>query len=415
MTGAAGACPPSTVVTPDGFRVDTTAEVWRVPTPSGLDSMDFQNLPAASPALQTHLKSFLAGRLAAASPGRIRRNLGSIRGLLASIFAKDGQRTVEELTLADLNSFASGVARSNKSVIQTLSMTLTAWRDTGVPGLAPDLLNALPGLKAADVRGPSPVRTRCPQRGALTRLERRAAMARLREAFHAGRLTLANYANAVLIMSLALRPCQVATIKVRDLKASPQPCGSTHVLRVMRAKQRSAKRGREYRDRKLPAEVGAILQEQCVEARRWAEARGMDGDAGPLFPRGPKRSGQTTERPELAGWESHARGGDLGKRFTRTMSSLGLTSTRTGRAQRITPRRARYTLATLHRAAGGSMTEVQDLLDQTSARATMAYVEPSREVTSRMEAAMASDLRAIASAFGALNPRANPRPYEGAN
>lgn len=400
MTGHDDFPPLPRVRTLDGYAVDTFAPVWRVPTPTELTVFDFGNLPGVSPKFHAALMRFVAGRLAAVSPRRAYSDFVTVRRLLSAVAARDRDRVVEELTWADLRAFEESERGRTRSVVHALGQTLRAWDRSGAPGLAADLRERLPTLETEYEPGPSPVRTRCPVRGALTQGERDEAMARLRESFGAGEVTVANYANAALVMVLALRPSQVAALKVRDLAAAAHPSGASHILRVTRLKQRWVRPGKSYRTHRLAPEMGRLLEAQRAEAVRRAGARGMDPAIAPLFPRCPTASSDPAKRPELPGWEGHAQGGDLGARFTRTMSSLGLRSARTGDQQRVTPLRARRTQATLHRAAGGSVAEVRDLLDQTSDRAPLAYIEPNRGVMARVEAAMAADLRAIAAAFG---------------
>ena len=402
MTGHDDAPSLPRVVTLDGYVVDTSTPVWRVPTPIGLNVFNLGNLPGASPRLRMALMRFVANLLTTVSPGRAYTHLVNVRRLLSGVAAGNHDRVIEEVTSADLRVFEESERGQSRSVIRSISETLWAWNRSGAAGLAADLRERLPALKARYEPGLSPVHTRCPVRGALTQSERNEAMARLREKFEAGKITVANYANAVLIMVLALRPSQVAALKVCDLAAAAHPSGASHTLRITRLKQRRIRPGRSYRTRRLAPEMGRLLEAQRIEVMRWAGARGMNLAVAPLFPRSPNASSDPARRPELLGWEGHAQGVDLGRRFTQVMSSLGLRSARTGAQQRVTSVRARRTLATLHRAAGGSVAEVRDLLDHTSDQACLAYIEPSRDVMTRVEAAMVADLRAIAAAFGPL-------------
>ena len=402
MTGHDDFPPLPHVRTLDGYVVDTSTPVWRVPTPIGLCVFNFSSISGMGSEFRAALMQFVAYRLVAVSPSSAYGDLVYVRRFLSTVTARNHDRVVEEVTWADFRAFEENELGRTRSVVHGLGATLRAWDRLGAAGLAADLRERLPRLEAGYEPNPSPVRTRCPFRGALTLGERDEVMARLREDFEAGKIITSNYAEAALIMVLALRPSQVVALKVRDLAAAAHPSGASHTLRVTRVKQRRVRPGESYKTHRLTPIMGQLLETQRSEAVRWAGTRGMDPAVAPLFPRRPNVSSDSIKRPELPGWEGHARAGDLGQRFTQTMSSLGLRSARTGAKQRVTSLRARRTLATLHRAGGGSVAEVRGLLDHSSNQASLVYIEPNRNVMARVEAAMAADLRVISAAFGPL-------------
>lgn len=64
----------------DGFVFDPNENLWRVPTPTGLASFNFNNLPGASEQLCQRIKEVSAALLASISPKRAEQALSALRG-----------------------------------------------------------------------------------------------------------------------------------------------------------------------------------------------------------------------------------------------------------------------------------------------------------------------------------------------
>ncbi len=302
MTSLFASSSTNCILTLDDYSVNTSASVWHVPTAIGLYSFNFENLRGASRKLNKYIKLFIGMRLCVASPAYVLRELLSIRLLLSYAVQQKSSRLVDELTWMDVLSL--GICeRHARSVVPALGATLRAWDRSGVGGLSKDLRANLPSLDTEFVPGPSPVLTRCPVRGSLTRSEQKEAIAELRRAFDEGRVKTASYVNAMVILVLALRPGQVAAIKVRDVSVAPHLSGASHALEVTRLKQRRSRPGQTFTTRRLAPGLGSILELQCEVAKRWAAARSMEPGSAPLFPRAQRETSGLGERPELPGFE----------------------------------------------------------------------------------------------------------------
>ena len=181
MTGHDDFPPLPHVRTLDGYVVDTSTPVWRVPTPIGLCVFNFSSISGMGSEFRAALMQFVAYRLVAVSPSSAYGDLVYVRRFLSTVTARNHDRVVEEVTWADFRAFEENELGRTRSVVHGLGATLRAWDRSGAAGLAADLRERLPRLEAGYEPNPSPVRTRCPFRGALTLGERDEVMARLRE------------------------------------------------------------------------------------------------------------------------------------------------------------------------------------------------------------------------------------------
>ena len=385
------------VTTVDGYVLDYDAPIWLVPTPTGLNSIAVHDLPGADDDLRRNARELFAMRLGEVSPGRVMGELSAFRRLLSVALASGGE-ALNSIGWKHFTTFSERFREATPHSVFEAGQVLKCWARLNVQGLDADLLARLPTLDDSYAPRESPVRIRCPERGALTKSELADVVAKLHAAAASGTVTPGNYVLCLIFLTFALRPGQAALLKARDIIEAER--GETSCLRIARLKQRGARPGTVHRIRPLVDRLGRLLAAQAGRARAEARKRGVDPDAAPLFPR--QRSGRYDHdgvRPELPGYEGHSTSSDLANRFARTMDALGAVSERTGKSQRITPIRGRRTMGTLRTAAGDGADKVGDLLDHGSTKNLSSYCEPSRAVMSRIEVAADRDLRAIARAF----------------
>lgn len=391
----------------DGFPFDAAEDLWRVPTPTGLASFNFHNLPGASERLRQCIKEVSAALLASISPKRAEQALSAFRVLIRESSA---ERTLDSIGLSDVVRFGESRGARQLYQLRRLKEHLLLWMGLGIPGLERDLQNALPRLATERHEIGNAVRTMDADRGPLTDLEFEAVVTAMRSEFATGRIGLGDYTLMTLALTLGARPQQLATMKCKDFTVTPRrQGGDVFILQVTRLKQGKGIRPRTlFRPRELSAGVGALVQEQCKMAARWAKEHGVDAGEAPIFP----SPGYSKSEGMLdIGLFGHYAGRGISDKLSRLFQRLQVRSHRTGKPLELAPVRLRRTLGTRAAAEGCSAPVIADLMDHSWIDSSLVYIETRPTMIERIDKALALQIAPLAQAFtGILTPRDDVSP-----
>lgn len=399
---ARGPLRPALSRTLDGFPFDPAEDLWRVPTPTGLASFNFHNLPGASEHLRQRIKEVSAALLASITPKRAEQALSAFRVLVRESSA---DRTLDSIALTDVVRFGESLGARQLHQLRRLKEHLLLWMGLGIPGLERDLQDALPRLATERHEIGNAVRTMDADHGPLTDLEFESVVTAMRRDFSSGRIGLHDYTLMTLALTLDARPLQLATMKCKDFTETPrQQGGSVFILQVTRLKQGKGIRPRTlFRPRELSAGVGALVQAQCSIAAQWAREHGIAAGDSPIFPSPMYRKSEGM--PEI-GLLGHYAGRSISDKLSRLFQGLQVHSHRTGKPLELAPVRLRRTLGTRAAAEGCPASVIADLMDHSWIDSSLVYIETRPAMIERIDKALAMQIAPLAQAFaGTLMPR----------
>lgn len=386
----------------DGFLFDPAEDLWRVPTPTGLASFNFHNLPGASERLRQCIKEVSAALLASITPKRAEQALSAFRVLVRESSAG---HTLDSIALIDVVRFGESLGARQLYQLRRLKEHLLLWVDLGIPGLERDLQDALPRLSTERHEIGNAIRTMDADRGPLTDLEFEAVVTAMRREFAGGRISLDDYTLMTLALTLGARPQQLATMKCKDFTETPrQQGGSVFILQVTRLKQGKGIRPRTlFRPRELSAGVGALVKAQCSNAAQWAAEHGIAAGDAPIFPS--QVQGKSEGMLDI-GLLGHHAGRGISAKLSRLFQGLQVHSHRTGRPLELAPVRLRRTLGTRAAAEGCPAPVIADLMDHSWIDSSLVYIETRPAMIERIDKALALQIAPLAQAFaGTLVPR----------
>ncbi len=396
MARGAGNRAPTLTATSDGVGAsyDPAASVWSIPAPGGLVRFDFCSLPGASTGLRASAKQAIQAALAQSPARSVYGDFDSIRGMLRRV-AGSVDVSIATITPELLCEHDAALLPGRRHLSARLASALRRWHLSGAGGLSPDLPAWLAGQPSRAHDAGRAVRTLCPAQGALQAPERDALLAALHAGAAAGAVPGSDYAMCLLVAVLALRPMQVACLKIGDLRRPPVPGMFAADLLVTRLKQRNGLRPREeFTARGLVASLASVLEAQCARAATRAEALGVAPCDAPMFP-------ATRAVGNAAGFAGHVSAALVGARVARTLSRLSVLPECKGGGARVYPLRLRRTFATLLSVEGCGLAEISTLLDHTGPDMARAYIEAAPGLGRRLSQASSEGFKALAAGFAA--------------
>lgn len=379
---------PHMAVSADGAEFFPRAESWRFRSGVREIFIDFSALEGCSPLLVSEFRRlmlwYVENRSASHAQGVYQRFLHFAR------FHKE-YSGIEEITSDHIIRYRAALGPDHKWYLTTLSGSLMRWVDLGYLGVHDEAYKLLKRLRLSGNRKGEAVRTACPISGPLTDIEFTGLLTALKNALRHGVITDEQYLMAWLCIGFAIRPSQVAALKICDLVKSELFEGSD-ALRIPRAKQRHQSIRGEFKERPLLSELALQLERQRddVTARMKQEfcPEGM-----PLFP-APKSASSWAP-----GFEWHSTSREISERIIGCLEGLDVHSERTGLPMRLNATRLRRTLGTRAAAEGRGEMVIAELLDHSDLQNVRVYVEARPDIIDRLNEAIASALAPLAQAF----------------
>lgn len=389
-------------LTRDGVAFDPRADAWSLATPAGPVMFDFDALAGVSAAIRAGAKLAMRASLATLPTRTVHRDFTSLRSLFKHASATRPDTTLEEVTSDLLSDYEASLPAGCRHRAGRLAVALRRWQAVGAGGLCRTLgfwLSWVPS--EAHVPGHA-VRTCCPRRGALRPSDADALLADLHEAYRSARLPLAAYAMALLVVVLALRPMQVACLKVSDLRAPNDPGMFAADLLVTRLKQRGVLPRELFAPRGLVAAMGEVIGLQCAAAASLAVGRGLPAASAAMFP----AWGRAVRF--APGFEGHPSSSAVSRRVSAILDRL-LASREGAGADHAFPLRSRRTLATRLYDEGCGIPEISVILDHTGRDGARAYIEASADLAPRLETSLGKHFSALGARFLRPGPMGSDR------
>lgn len=282
---------------------------------------------------------------------------------------------------------------------------LIKWFEFGYPGIDESAVDLLKHFDLKIKKAGQSVLQDDPTGGPLTTEEHTSLMKAMNHAYRIGKLSLSDYAISLLISLTGRRPQQLVMLKYKDLLQKNLDNGKVeYLISVPRVKQR----GKQLQYRELPiiSEVASIVQLQANHSVRLVEqtlGKTLDDHAKgkvPVFLNEEKlldlaiidfnflESDKIYVKPTIAN-----------RALKNIVNTGNLISNRTGCLLNATPRRLRYTIATMLAKDGHNANTIAELLDHSSTSSTGIYIKNLAESVERIDSAVSDQLSFVAEIF----------------
>lgn len=291
------------------------------------------------------------------------------------------------------------------SYFRGLRPFFTKWFESGYPGIDASAIEIAKHFDLKIKKAGQPILQDDPTVGPLTKEEHTSLIKAMSHAYSIGELSLSDYAISLLISLTGRRPQQLVMLEYKDLLQKNLDTGKVeYLISVPRVKQR----GKQLQYRELPmiSEVASIVQLQANHSVRLVEqtlGKTLDDhDKGkvPVFLNEDKlldlaiidfnflESNKIYAKPTIAN-----------RALKNIVNTVNLISNRTGSLLNATPRRLRYTIATMLAREGHNANTIAELLDHSSTSSTGIYIKNLAESVERIDSAVSEQLSFVADIF----------------
>ncbi|HHD0741751.1 tyrosine-type recombinase/integrase [Citrobacter freundii] len=291
------------------------------------------------------------------------------------------------------------------SYLRGLRPFFTKWFELGYPGIDESAVEIAKHFDLKIKKSGQPILQDDPTVGPLTKEEHTSLIKAMSHAYSIGELSLSDYAISLLISLTGRRPQQLVMLKYKDLLQKNLDNGKVeYLISVPRVKQR----GKQLQYRELPiiSEVASIVQLQANHSVRLVEqnlGKTLDDHAKgkvPVFLNEEKlldfavidfnflESNKIYAKPTIAN-----------RALKNIVNTGNLISNRTGSLLNVTPRRLRYTIATMLAKDGHNANTIAELLDHSSTSSTGIYIKNLAESVERIDSAVSEQLSFVAEVF----------------
>lgn len=281
----------------------------------------------------------------------------------------------------------------------------TKWFESGYPGIDESAVEIAKHFDLRIKKSGQPILQDDPTVGPLTKEEHTSLIKAMSQAYSIGELSLSDYAISLLITLTGRRPQQLVMLKYKDLLQKNLDNGKVeYLISVPRVKQR----GKQLQYRELPiiSEVASIVQLQANHSVRLVEqtlGKTLDDHAKskvPVFLNEKKLLDLAIiDFNFLEASKIYAKPTIANRALKNIVNTGKLISNRTGSPLNATPRRLRYTIATMLAKDGHNANTIAELLDHSSTSSTGVYIKNLAESVERIDSAVSEQLSFVAEVF----------------
>lgn len=383
---------PAIVKTRSGVYFNPNLEQWVFRDGVNRVSIRFDSIPNVCGPLIFGLKKTLVWYFENRAPGTVCQLFSGFMWL-CRFLALDRVNSVLSISAESVMAFRSSSDAAGYRLAGLRSLLLK-WFELGVPGVdrgAAELLSRTM-LKQSPVG--VAVATLDPEKGPLSDAEFEGLQERLNRYFSLNKINLENLLICRLLMSLGVRPIQLASLKCCDLVFSNEIDGD-YVLKVPRAKQRGGFARSEFKMRKLVRQIGEPLAAHVSAVMDEYSGLLADNSMLPIFPQR-----QNIENSDAPGFEFHMSSVSIGSRASDTLKKIGATSERLdGRLMPISSIRLRRTFATRAAEEGWPILILAELMDHTNTKHVEVYAGLTSRIRAKFSRALAMEMAPISNAF----------------
>ncbi|EBZ1828682.1 site-specific integrase, partial [Salmonella enterica subsp. enterica serovar Singapore] len=291
------------------------------------------------------------------------------------------------------------------SYFRGLRPFFTKWFELGYPGIDESAVEIAKHFDLKIKKAGQPILQDDPTVGPLTKEEHTSLIKAMSHAYSIGELSLSDYAISLLISLTGRRPQQLVMLKYKDLLQKKLDNDKVeYLISVPRVKQRSKQL--QYRELPIISEVASIVQLQANQSVRFVEqtlGKTLDDyNKGkvPVFLNEEKLLDLVIKDCNfLESNKIYAKPTIANRALKNIVKTGNLISNRTGSLLNATPRRLRYTIATMLAKDGHNANTIAELLDHSSTSSTGIYIKNLAESVERIDSAVSEQLSFVAEIF----------------
>ncbi|EEY4700025.1 site-specific integrase, partial [Salmonella enterica] len=321
---------------------------------------------------------------------------------MESLIRKLSPTNIDDKILIEYQNKQSSKAPASFRVLRPF---LIKWFEFGYPGIDESAVELLKHLDLKIKKAGQSVLQDDPTGGPLTKEEHTSLNRAMNHAYRIGVLSLSDYAISLLMSLTGRRPQQLVMLKYKDLLQKNLDNGKVeYIISVPRVKQR----GKQLQYRKLPiiSEVASIVQLQANHSVRLVEltlGKTLDDHAKgkvPVFLNEEKLLDLAIiDSNFLESNKIYAKPTIANVALKNIVNNGNVISNRTGSLLNVTPRRLRYTIATMLAREGHNANTIAELLDHSSTSSTGIYIKNLAESVERIDSAVSEQLSFVADIF----------------
>lgn len=282
---------------------------------------------------------------------------------------------------------------------------LIKWFEFGYPGIDESAVDLLKHLDLKIKKSGQSVLQDDPTKGPLTKEEHTSLITAMNHAYRIGVLSLSDYAISLLMSLTGRRPQQLVMLKYKDLLQKNLDNGKVeYLISVPRVKQRGKKL--QYRELPIISEVASIVQLQANQSVRFVEqtlGKTLDdynkGQVPVFLNEEILLDLAIIDSNFLESNKIYAKPTIANTALKNIINTENLISNRTGSLLNATPRRLRYTIATMLAREGHNANTIAELLDHSSTSSTGIYIKNLAGSVERIDSAVSEQLSFVADIF----------------
>ncbi|MCT6994975.1 site-specific integrase, partial [Salmonella enterica subsp. enterica serovar Javiana] len=275
---------------------------------------------------------------------------------------------------------------------------LIKWFEFGYPGIDESAVDLLKHLDLKIKKSGQSVLQDDPTKGPLTKEEHTSLITAMNHAYRIGVLSLSDYAISLLMSLTGRRPQQLVMLKYKDLLQKNLDNGKVeYLISVPRVKQRGKKL--QYRELPIISEVASIVQLQANQSVRFVEqtlGKTLDdynkGKVPVFLNEEILLDLAIIDSNFLESNKIYAKPTIANTALKNIINTENLISNRTGSLLNATPRRLRYTIATMLAREGHNANTIAELLDHSSTSSTGIYIKNLAGSVERIDSAVSEQL-----------------------
>ena len=321
---------------------------------------------------------------------------------MESLIRKLSPTHIDDKVLIEYQNKQSSKAPASFRVLRPF---LIKWFEFGYPGIDESAVELLKHFDLKIKKAGQSVLQDDPTGGPLTKEEHTSLIRAMNHAYRIGVLSLSDYAISLLMSLTGRRPQQLVMLKRKDLLQNNLDNGKVeYIISVPRVKQR----GKQLQYRKVPiiSEVASIVQLQADHSVRLVEltlGKTLDDHAKgkvPVFLNEEKLLDLAIKDSNfLESNKIYAKPTIANVALKNIVNNGNVISNRTGSLLNATPRRLRYTIATMLAREGHSANTIAELLDHSSTSSTGIYIKNLADSAERIDSAVSEQLSFVADIF----------------
>jgi len=379
-----------------GYKVDTSGSIWHIPHPARSVPLDWDQIEIKHVEVRLATEAYFRHLIQNYSSREVANNWD----LLKYVWSLETVRGNEDIPVQFLAELESVLPKHERYRLHFARKWYTWCSDAGYLPFSAEVAFHLEQRVIGGNEKGAAVRSADPDRGPLQEGEVKALANALRAVRMTAAIDLQEEAAVWLALAFGSNPEPMALLREEDFwaLADSDQDAPIYLINVPRHKKGDPAPRTQFRERRVNAEIGEIVQALIGQNRAESPLGSDNNDGRPLFRRSRPR-GDLPQEGAGSDYRYHYSSQEFSSLVADAVLKLAVISPRTGRPLKVTMRRFRYTLATRLVRAGASRRVLAQLLDHTDLQNVGVYFDTVSDIVVRLDAAAAHELGPLSQAF----------------